>query len=422
MKIIIANGPGQINNGMEVILFPSRCDSAVPSKPFAYYPYELAYLSTLLKREMPEAEVKLIDGNYPGWTPRQYAYEISIHKPDVLITECSALTYETMTGIMQLVGAKTNILTGPYGMWKPEKARSDGWTHVIKGEYEAKVLAILQSKPEPQGFIDLDWLPFPEDQDISRIAYSEASDPMPGMIQVYPTRGCPLSCTFCVTPLYYGGHGHNRGNHRTRDIENVCDEIEYLARKYPTMSGCFFNEENHSANTDWLSAFAEALITKGLNRFIYDAMCGYWTFTEDLVKLLARAGYKQLRIGIESTSDKVGKRILKNVRVEKVEQFMRWCKAVNIRVFGTFMIGAPGSTEETDLETLRALEYWRLKGLLTRCQISTATPQPGTPFHREAMENGWLVSDDINRYDFCTPNLSYPDYPADRIRLVRGGR
>lgn len=67
MNIVIANGPGRLDNGSDVILFPSRWDSAVPSAPFRFYPYELAYLSTLLKRELPGAKVTMLDGNIKGW-------------------------------------------------------------------------------------------------------------------------------------------------------------------------------------------------------------------------------------------------------------------------------------------------------------------------------------------------------------------
>ena len=34
MNIVIANGPGRLDNGSDVILFPSRWDSAVPNAPF----------------------------------------------------------------------------------------------------------------------------------------------------------------------------------------------------------------------------------------------------------------------------------------------------------------------------------------------------------------------------------------------------
>lgn len=57
MNIVIANGPGVLDNGKEVILFPSRWDSAVPGRAsFQFYPYELGYLSSLLKL-------------YDGWLP-----------------------------------------------------------------------------------------------------------------------------------------------------------------------------------------------------------------------------------------------------------------------------------------------------------------------------------------------------------------
>jgi hypothetical protein len=79
MNIVIANGPGRLDNGQEVILFPSRWDSGIPNgkKPFAFYPYELALLSALLKRELPQDTVKFLDGNLEGWDGDRYIQEIA---------------------------------------------------------------------------------------------------------------------------------------------------------------------------------------------------------------------------------------------------------------------------------------------------------------------------------------------------------
>jgi radical SAM superfamily enzyme YgiQ (UPF0313 family) len=144
-------------------------------------------------------------------------------------------------------------------------------------------------------------------------------------------------------------------------------------------------------------------------------MCGYWTFTSDIIELLARAGYKQIRFGVESTSEMVGKTIKKSMHLERVEALMRWCKQHGIYCYGTFQIGAPGSTEETDLATLDDLRRWRRMGLMQKWQVSTSTPQPGTPFFEQAKAQGWLLTEDINRYDGWQPVLSYPHYPAERI-------
>lgn len=422
MKIVIANGPGVLDNGQEVILFPSRWDSAVPRAMFRFYPYELAYLSTLLKRELDGAQVELVDGNLRGWPGDRYAAELRRRKPDVLVVEASALTYPTMTRVMQAVAAPRSILCGPMARYDTTRALADGWTNTVTGEYEAEVLAMLQGTDPAPGYLDLDWLPWPEDEDVPRIAYQEINHYAPGMVQTYPTRGCPLACTFCVVPTYYGGHGKSHRSHRTRDVENVCDEIEYLAAKYGSrFHGCYFNEEAHNADVEWLVTFAETLIRRGLNRYQYDAMCGYWPMTEELVKLLARAGYRQIRFGVESTAEVVGKRIGKTMHRGKLEAFMSWLRDAGIGAYGTFQIGAPGSTEQTDLATLDDLRSWRRAGLMQKWQVSTSVPQPGTPFHAQAKREGWLVTDDISQYDGWQAVVSYPHYPAERIAAVRQG-
>lgn len=430
-NIVICNGPGVLDNGQEVILFPSRWDSGIPGgqrKPFAFYPYQLCYLSALLKRELPEANVKFLDGNLESWSGDRYITEIAKLQPDVLITELSALTYPTMTRVMQTVtdrayGHMDSILCGP--MARETRAGTDGWTVSAIGEYELHVLATL-GKKIPAGaqndamLVNLDWLPWPEDSDVDRSRYYEINHyAPPSVIQMYLTRGCPMSCTFCVVPSYYGGHGKTAKSHRQRDVGDCCDEIEYLADKYPSFRGAYFNEEAHSANPEWLASFCEELIRRGLNRYQWDAMCGMWSFTEDLVKLCAEAGYTQIRFGVESTSEAVGQAIKKSLHLDKMERFMQWCKKYGIHTYGTFQIGALGSNEEIDRRTLADRDRWFQQGLMQKWQVSTSTPQPGTPFYEQCKREGWLVTEDINLYDGVRAVVSYPNYPAERIQAVR---
>lgn len=423
MRIVVANGPGRLDSGDELILFPSRWDSAVRGEaPFAYYPYELAYLSTLLKRDT-DHDVTMVDGNLQLWGADEYAEHVAALDPDLVVTELSALTYPCMTRFMRTVKAETGAamwLTGPIATYDSKRALADGWDHCFTGEFEHKVLAKIQGVQPAAGYLDLDWLPMPEDDDLCRLDYHEISNPINGLIQAYPTRGCPLACTFCVVPLYYGGHGNSHKSHRQRHPDNVCDEIEYLAGKYgDEFRGCFFNEETHNANVDWLERFATRLIGRGLDGYVWDAMCGYWTFTEPLINLMARAGYRQIRFGVESTSTVVGKTIHKSMHLDRLERFMGWCREAGIACYGTFQIGAPGSTEQTDRQTLDDLARWSQSGLMRRWQISTSTPQPGTPFWKQAVDNGWLLTEDLSRFDGLQPVLSYPEYPADRIKAVR---
>lgn len=431
MTIVIANAPGVLDSGQEVIPFPSRWDSGVPGKkPFSFYPYELAYLSALLKRELDGEKVVMLDGNLEGWDGTRYAHEISKLQPTTLICELSPLTYPTMTRVMQLVDNLVyhdlnSILCGPAA--NLDTVYVDGWHYHVKGEYELEVLNILKHPVPveaytPAGLVNLDWLSWPEDEDIDRSRYYEINHyAPPAVIQVYPTRGCPLSCTFCVVPSYYGGHGKTSRSHRTRDVDDVCNEIEYLAWKYPNFHGCYFNEEAHNANTEWFVAFCEALIRTGLHLYQYDAMCGMWPFTKELVTLAKRAGYRQIRFGLESTSEQVGKAIKKTIHKDKTETFLGWLKEAGIGAYATIQVGAMGSTEESDRQTLADVKDWIRRGMLQKWQLSTSTPQVGTPFYELVKDNGWLVTEDIGAYDGMRAVVDFPTYPAERIQLVRNG-
>lgn len=430
MNIVIANGPGRLDNGSDVILFPSRWDSAVGNAPFRFYPYELAYLSALLKRELPGANVTMLDGNIRQWDGNRYAAEIHRHNPDVLICELSALTYSTMTRVMQAVAPGRAILCGPMGGYDADRAYQDGWTDVVVGEYELQVLELLggtvPDEARVNGLVNLDWLPWPEDRDIRREQYYEINHyTPPAVIQMYPTRGCPLGCTFCVVPTLYGGHGKSHKSHRCRDVEDVCNEIEYLValgkQQGWRFTGAYMNEEAHNANTEWFVSFCEALIRRGLNKYAYDAMCGMWPFTLELVKLAKRAGYRQIRFGLESTSEQVGKAIKKTIHKAKTETFLGWLKDAGVGAYCTIQVGAMGSTEESDRATIADVRDWIRRGMIQKWQLSTSTPQPSTPFWDLAKREGWLVTEDPSVLDGYRACVSYPNYPAHRIQAVRDG-
>lgn len=442
MNIVIANGPGVLDNGKEVILFPSRWDSGVPGKkPFAFYPYELCLLSALLKRELQGANVKMLDGNLEGWSGDFYVGQILEYEPDYLICECSALTYPTMTRVMRdvvdrrldLQQRTTTILCGPMAS-NIEQAIDDGWDYAIKGEYELKVLSLLNMDRIPDeaytdaGLINLDWLPWPEDEDVSRGAYREINhyiDYSSNAVvpQMYLTRGCPLACGFCSVPNYYGGHGKSHRSHRCRDVEDCCEEILYLKAMYGNrMQAAFFNDEAHNANVDWLVSLCEAFIKhdmKDKHNLRFDAMCGYWPMTEELVKLMAAAGYNQIRFGLESTSIVVGKKIGKAMHLGKLENFMGWLKKYGVHGYATIQVGASGSTEETDRQTIADVKQWIADGSIGKWQISTSTPQPNTPFFEECEKNGWLTTTDFSQYDGYRAVVNFPGYSSDRIQAVR---
>ncbi|MEE8484004.1 MAG: radical SAM protein, partial [Nitrospinota bacterium] len=94
MKIVIATVPGRFSDDRYPCPFPSRWTSIAVGYPvYHFYPYELAYLSALLKRELPDTDTKMIDGGWLRFTVDDYIRRLEMEKPDWLVFEVDTVTY-----------------------------------------------------------------------------------------------------------------------------------------------------------------------------------------------------------------------------------------------------------------------------------------------------------------------------------------
>ena len=430
MKILVCNPPGRFPGNRYVCPFPSRWTSMFQDYPvFTYYPYELAYLSTLLKRELPNDKTLMVDGAWMRFTAQDYIEFIELEKPDWVIFEVDTVTYgqtlKIADRIRQTIGCEV-VFAGQYPTAFPEKVVEDGYHWVCVGEFEGTVLDILKGENQktiaglhPNGYrkvLDLDWLPDPEDEDIRRIDYSYSGGhrwTRYREIEVHPSRGCPYTCDFCVAGTVY----YDNINWRFRDSSRIVNEIETLRRKYPQMEGCFFNEETHIVRKKDILKFCDALIDSNNNDLHFEAMANHQRLDEEILVKLKQAGYYKLRVGIESVDETTGKSIgLVKTRPDKLEEILRIAKKLDIEMYGTFLFGASGSTEQGDTKTIEFGRRMISEGLISSWQASIAVPHPATPFYKKAIKNGWLLTDNFDRFNGINDTVvSYPNYSREQI-------
>lgn len=431
MKIVIANSIGIDSQGYRIIHSPSRWSEGVKSKSrwFAYYPWELAYCSSLLKKHT-DHDVKFVDGCLEQLNYRQYLEKIRREKPDWLVIEsASRMIDENLKMAKELkneLGTKI-VFVGHHASAFPEELLQYGVDYAGIGEYEYTVLELLQGKNPKEilglypnnrrPLLDINTLPWPEDEDVSRFSYGLPGEPSSEYleVQMYASRGCPRSCDFCVARnLYYA-----QPNWRQRDISDIIKELRYLRSRYPKMEGVFFDEEEHNASKEFILNLTKAIIDNGLNDLHYEAMCDIRTLDREMMKAMHDAGYYKIRFGIETTSRDVLNCSHKNMDIDDVILKMRDAKAIGLKTYGTFMIGMPGSSKEIDLRTVSYIEKMILGGLLDNVQISICTPQPGTPFHDLAKSKGYIVTEDYKKYDGgrCSV-VSYQGYSNKTIESL----
>ncbi len=428
MNILITTPVGRTENGEMIDYFPSRWSgNSGKYKSTSFYPYNLAYLSSYLKVRT-SFDVKMIDTNFYGIDAEEYINIIINNSPDVLIVEIDAIIHKKQIQIIkkikQLLGKDiTVIVAGPTPTVLPNLFLENGCDFVALGEFEESITElILQNfNPTTEGIypnkrrklIDLNKLPFPEDKDIKRRNYCRYYGSEFNEVELFATRGCPYMCNFCVYANIYAG----KPSFRTRDVHSVIEEIKYLRSTIKNLEGFFFNEESHTANTQYIYTLCHAIIDCGLNDFKYNCMTNYDTLNKELLTLMKEAGYYKVRIGIETLNSESATFITpSNIKAnhKRLMETLEICRDLGIKVYATISVGAKESSYEKDMRSLDTLKFLYENNYIQEFQLSINTPMPGTPFYNECQEKGYLIKD-IDYDGAQASSISYPHYNAQEI-------
>jgi anaerobic magnesium-protoporphyrin IX monomethyl ester cyclase len=177
-------------------------------------------------------------------------------------------------------------------------------------------------------------------------------------------RGCPLSCSYCMSGTYqtiYKEHGYKCPKFRIRDIEKVVEELA-IAKQNGKLS-IRFMDEVFPFNKEWLEKFFELYSQKvGLPFFAYLRLEFH---DEETIKRLVKCGLTISTVGIQSGSDRLLKEVLnRKLSSETTLRFAKILKELDIQYVYHFLTNNPFEKEE-DL----------IKSFELCCQLPYATSQ-----------------------------------------------
>jgi radical SAM superfamily enzyme YgiQ (UPF0313 family) len=126
-----------------------------------------------------------------------------------------------------------------------------------------------------------------------------------------------------------------------------------------------------------------------------------------------------LIVGYESGNEQILKNIKKGIILKQSEEFTKNAKKIGLKIFGCFMIGLPGDTKETIEQTFQFAK--KLKPDMVFFQ--QAVPFPGTEFYEWCKKNGYLVTEDFNKWLDSNGKLNYlvnyPNLTSEEIKKIR---
>ncbi|HOD40134.1 MAG TPA: radical SAM protein [Candidatus Wallbacteria bacterium] len=231
---------------------------------------------------------------------------------------------------------------------------------------------------------------------------------------VITSRGCPHNCYFCTSAFMSGR------KFRAREIKDVIREIKGYKEKY-NLNRIYFWDDNFFINKARVKEFLNSLIDN-FTGITFEITSGSEvnSLDDEIIELLAKAGFKKIFLAVESPNEEVQKEhIDKKVNISKVPQLVKKIHECAMLAEGSFMVGFPGETKAHIDKTLDLVKTFGFD----RISISIVNPLPGTDLYRHCLENNLLFEDfDPQNIRWSQENIKMPDvergYIARRRREV----
>jgi len=223
-------------------------------------------------------------------------------------------------------------------------------------------------------------------------------------------RDCPWhKCAFCSWTTLFP-------QFRVRSPENTLDEIGLLIDKYKVKE--VFDDTGTFPSGQWLEEFCQGMIKRGFNKKITFS-CNFRVdyINEANVPLMKKAGFRLLKIGLESANQETLDRLNKGIIVEQIKNACQLATKNGLEIHLTIMVGYPWETKAQALNTLKLAEELMLSGQADILQSTVVIPYPGTPLYKEALKKNWFLIDskDYEKYDMSETILKTPDMSGEEI-------
>ncbi len=407
-------------------------------------PLGLLYLAACLRKRFgDDFQLRLVDTGLLGLDGVKQA--ITEFNPDYIgISSMSCeedYLFELSRFCKQQHPDSTVIVGGPHATVRKEALLSErSLDYLVFGEGEetlVELLEALENKSDPlqvagiaarteQGvqtseqrapIEDLDALPFPawdliDAREYARFPNWNGSLKKEFYAVLASSRGCPYGCFFC--------HNLFGKTVRARSPESVFAELKWLHEEYGV-------EEVHIL--DDIFNFNAARATRVMELVLESKIDFAFAFpnglradimTEELIRILAKAGTYKINYGFETASPRLQKLIGKNLNVEKAARTFELTSRAGIITGAYFMLGFPTQTRAEIEHTIDFAAH----SALDVAYFFKATPYPGSGFFNEVFEqssdeaSGLKQIENYGDYHFYSVSRSYGEVDTNELNLL----
>ncbi|MBF0125761.1 MAG: B12-binding domain-containing radical SAM protein [Magnetococcales bacterium] len=236
---------------------------------------------------------------------------------------------------------------------------------------------------------DLDALPFAKHALFFTPERTEA--------QIITSRGCPFRCSFCVLDVL------SQRRVRHRKASRVVDEIETILTRFPQVTTFQILDDQFFMLKQHVLDFCAEIQRRGIHKRASFFCSGrVKPLDREMILAMEMANFENVILGLESGSREILKRCHKKITPEDVLRAVSLFADSTINVAILLVIGLPGETRETIMETVELCQQLQRHSYHHYShKIQTAFVYPGAELHDIAKAAGmihddfWLSDQDV---------------------------
>lgn len=224
-------------------------------------------------------------------------------------------------------------------------------------------------------------------------------------IQILSSRGCPYKCSFCNIPSI--------GSYRTRSVESVRSEFEFIRDHMPFVKEVFFEDDTFPINKKRTIELCGLL--ERLNSGITWSCNARVNTDRETLDAMKRAGCRLTCVGFESPTTDSLTGIIKKTTLKQQETFMHQAREARMKVNGCFILGLPGDNRKTMQNTV---DYAKLL-MPNTAQFYPHMLYPGTGSFDWAEQENMISHKDWSKWltpeGYHSTPLSLPDTTSEEL-------
>ncbi len=391
-KILFLNPPGEkiyirdyyCSKVSKAYYLPQPIDLVVQTSYFDRNEFDLKVLDAIAERKSVDSSLKEIEGYSPDLIIAQFGSvsydednsffnQVKIILPETQILCSGDLLLESPQAFLDTHNWLDGVITDFFKPASLDFLRNQGeaipgLTYRHQGVTGAKTKLVKQTR-----------LNVPKHDLFRNECYRMPFMSGKPMATVLTNYACPYPCTFCIM---------SHLEFKSRTVEDTIEELKML--KTLGVKFIYFSDQTF---------YTVPKITDPILDFMIEADLGIeWmcfsrvdVTTKERLEKMKKAGCKVIMYGVEWADDGYLKKYKKQYTTQQVKQAFRLSKEIGIKRVGTFLMGVPGQSKESILNTVSFAKEIEAD----YASFNIAVPRVQTSFRDEALEQGLIEEEDI---------------------------